>query len=71
MDTTWDHATIQGTVASIDLPAASFDAAFLIHVLEPLDDPVAVLRRIGTRIYPDRCASVFLACTEMSDGTTP
>jgi 2-polyprenyl-3-methyl-5-hydroxy-6-metoxy-1,4-benzoquinol methylase len=53
------HA-IQGTVESIDLPAASFDAAFLIHVLEHLDDPIAVLRRIGTWLRPG--GRLFLAC---------
>jgi 2-polyprenyl-3-methyl-5-hydroxy-6-metoxy-1,4-benzoquinol methylase len=53
------HA-IQGTVESIDLPAASFDAAFLIHVLEHLNDPVAVLRRIGTWLRPG--GRLFVVC---------
>jgi 2-polyprenyl-3-methyl-5-hydroxy-6-metoxy-1,4-benzoquinol methylase len=77
------HA-IQGTVESIDPPAATFDAAFLIHVLDHLDDPVTVLRRIGTRIYPICAPASFWSAPrvlngaaralpdgfEMSDGTT-
>jgi 2-polyprenyl-3-methyl-5-hydroxy-6-metoxy-1,4-benzoquinol methylase len=33
-------------------PDAPFDAAFLIHTLEHLDDPVAVLRRIRSWLTP-------------------
>lgn len=33
-------------------PAERFDAAFLLHTLEHLDDSVAVLRRIGTWLSP-------------------
>ncbi|SRR5579871_1439095 len=51
---------VPGTVESIDLPAASFDAAFLIHVLEHLDDPAAVLRRIGNWLRPN--GRLFVAC---------
>jgi 2-polyprenyl-3-methyl-5-hydroxy-6-metoxy-1,4-benzoquinol methylase len=33
-------------------PSERFDAVFLIHTLEHLDDPVALLRRIGTWLTP-------------------
>lgn len=33
-------------------PAGSFDAAFLIHTLEHLDEPVRMLRRIGGWLAP-------------------
>lgn len=33
-------------------PSAYFDAIFLLHTLEHIDEPVAVLRRIGTWLSP-------------------
>ena len=37
---------VHGTFESVDLPGG-YDAIFLIHTLEHLDDPVAVLRRVN------------------------
>jgi 2-polyprenyl-3-methyl-5-hydroxy-6-metoxy-1,4-benzoquinol methylase len=37
---------VQGTFETVDL-ATRYDAIFLIHTLEHLDDPVAVLRRVN------------------------
>lgn len=34
-------------------PQERFDAAFLLHTLEHVDDPVPLLRRIGTWLKPD------------------
>lgn len=42
------HATFE----AVELPPASFDAVFLIHTLEHLDDPVAVLRKIRGWLSP-------------------
>jgi 2-polyprenyl-3-methyl-5-hydroxy-6-metoxy-1,4-benzoquinol methylase len=33
-------------------PSKRFDAAFLLHTLEHLDDPVAILKRIGSWLSP-------------------
>jgi 2-polyprenyl-3-methyl-5-hydroxy-6-metoxy-1,4-benzoquinol methylase len=37
---------VHGTFETVDLPGR-YDAVFLIHTLEHLDDPVAVLRRVN------------------------
>src|ERR671937_1863385 len=37
---------VHGTFETVDL-SAQYDAIFLVHTLEHLDDPVAVIRRVG------------------------
>lgn len=40
------------TLDEVDLPAASFDVVFLLHVIEHFRDPVAELRRIRRLLKP-------------------
>jgi 2-polyprenyl-3-methyl-5-hydroxy-6-metoxy-1,4-benzoquinol methylase len=51
---------INGTIESVELPQNAYDAVFLIHVLEHLDDPVAVMRRINGWLNPG--GRLFVAC---------
>jgi 2-polyprenyl-3-methyl-5-hydroxy-6-metoxy-1,4-benzoquinol methylase len=51
---------VQGTIETVELPAACFDAIFLVHVLEHIDDPVGVLRRINGWLSPE--GRLFVGC---------
>lgn len=42
----------QGTLDTVALPASSFDAVILNHVLEHVRDPVTTLRRVGALLVP-------------------
>lgn len=42
---------INATFESLELPPV-YDSVFLVHTLEHIDDPVAVLRKIGTWLSP-------------------
>ncbi|WP_017296505.1 class I SAM-dependent methyltransferase [Nodosilinea nodulosa] len=41
-----------GTVQTADLPSASYDLAFMIATIEHVDDPVAVVRAVRSRLKP-------------------
>ncbi len=53
------HRFTSATFESVTLPKNWFDAVFLIHTLEHLDDPVLVLKRIKSWLKPD--GRLFLA----------
>lgn len=42
----------EGMLETIELPEKTFEAVFLVHVLEHVDDPVRVLTRISTWLTP-------------------
>ena len=43
---------VHGTLEGVELPENTYDAVFLTHVLEHIDDPALVLSRIGRWLSP-------------------
>ncbi|HSM84398.1 MAG TPA: class I SAM-dependent methyltransferase [Nodosilinea sp.] len=41
-----------GTIQALDLPAASYDLAFMIATVEHVDDPVGVVQAVRSRLKP-------------------